>query len=258
VTVRGSKRGRHPPSERGRRLAKALWFSLVGPVLVAVISTVSIALWERLTDEERALTHTEIRLFAARDPRRFIVASNDHGTCTAESNVDPGVPEAHRCFGRTKRNYEGQPVQFLYDPCWDIRVYIGEGRERLMCVANPWTRNATMFTVKGWTRFSEKPPRVRTTAERPPYKPRSLRKAPPWALELDNGQSCVFVSGATEVMAGMRWNYFCGKGADFKPDRPGGGWVIGFPERTRAVWRVSFLAHQDVQAVPVAVRVAWY
>ncbi len=60
---------------------------------------------------------------------------------------------------------------------------------------------------------------------------RGLRlRGQPWGLRLVDGEECTFMTGATDVVAGMRLNYACTK-----------GWGIGVPDRTKAVWQISYI-----------------
>ena len=47
-----------------------------------------------------------------------------------------------------------------------------------------------------------------------------------WGLRLTSGDTCVFVTGATDVVAGERLNYACAKD----------GWIIGAPDRSTVTW----------------------
>jgi hypothetical protein len=49
----------------------------------------------------------------------------------------------------------------------------------------------------------------------------------PWGLRLSNGDTCVFATGATDVIKGERMNYGCARND---------GWIIGLPSQLTAVW----------------------
>lgn len=191
-----------------------------------------------LDNLDRALGSVQLRRDAAHPHRdspvraarltNFRVADRDHGQCNLPSNVDPGVAEAHRCFGADRHMFQGHRVTYIHDPCMDILLPPDRGKDRLACVANPWTRRVALFTVKTWTEPTRRPPYVRYV-ERPVYRRSSIGRSPAWALELENGQRCVFVSGATGVIADMRWNYFCGKGDGSRPTRREAAGSSAFP-----------------------------
>ena len=77
----------------------------------------------------------------------------------------------------------------------------------------------------------------------------SLRNQP-WNIQLSNGRHCAFSSGASNVVHGVRLNYFCGSGVNF------GLW--GFPDRRTQPWTIRsapFTATSLHQRRPI--RHAW-
>jgi hypothetical protein len=196
-------------------------------VAVGVFSTLALTSW---SGKQR--TRTEIRLFSP-VVGDFKQVANDRGPCSGFSNDDPAAPEAHLCIGRLRNGRSS-----LYDPCWETR----QGPS-LLCVQDPWSDAATVFL----------PSLGLSRAPRP-----SIRRAGPWAIELDNGEHCVSVAAATYTIAGQRANYFCGGGSGFRPDSSEGGWVVGMPDRTLALWLVSFIGTGSDSTGQVPVDVAWY
>jgi hypothetical protein len=90
------------------------------------------------------------------------------------------------------------------------------------------------------------------------YRRPSLRRLPPWAIELANGQRCVFLSGATYTVAGMRANYSCNaKGGGLVDQNT--GWIVGAPSWSRPLWSVLYAPNQTAKTFEeVDVYVAWY
>lgn len=66
-------------------------------------------------------------------------------------------------------------------------------------------------------------------------------------LELANGETCGFASGATSVLAGRRLNYFC----------DGGGTVYGDPDRSRPLWTADYRKAESPTTEAVPVRAAY-
>jgi hypothetical protein len=195
------------------------------------------------------VTHTEIRLFTSGEvlglPAGLRVRAHVTGTCNDRSNV-LGAPEAHRC-GAGK---------FIYDPC------LGYAPD-LTCVDSPWARNVVSLHATAisyllphnkiitWkTNSARNPPRVTQPSLA------SVLKTPPWAVELANGERCVFVDGATFAISGERANYECSHTTGFNDGN--GAWVIGKPDRSHEPWFVSFLDSRGSATHQVAVRVAWF
>ena len=71
----------------------------------------------------------------------------------------------------------------------------------------------------------------------------------PWALELRNGVRCVFLTGATAAVAGMRVNYGCIGNAQA---------VVGDVNRVLPEWRVFVDRGQGVDIELESVAAAWY
>lgn len=223
-----------------RRVARFMAIAVLIPVLVALLSAISIGTWEHFRSKSKP-SRTEIRLYNQTSTPQ--TAGRDSGTCSTESNVNPGVFEAHRCFGNRHFPSGNHYFTQIYDPCWG---YFGD---QVVCVDTPWDRKGTMFKVKKWSGFRDRNTRPE----------QAIRRSAPWALELSNGERCVFQSGGTYTVGGMRANYFCQhKGEhDFKGAR--GGWVVGTPSRSTAVWRALFAESQEARSFKeVGVYVAWY
>lgn len=107
--------------------------------------------------------------------------------------------------------------------------------DRVGCAESPWDREIVLVQTRQ--------PLVAAQAEP------DLEEGLPWALELEGGQRCVILSGATTSVAGMRLNYDCGAGE---------GNVVGEPDRTDALWEVFFVPEGSAELAQVSVVVAWY
>jgi hypothetical protein len=179
-----------------------------------------------------ATSRTELRYFRVSDQlsgslRSLLrVGRYDSATCGADFSIaDQGaVPEAHRCFGHGK----------IYDPCFDYAY------NELECIETPWDSVSVRVRIVKESWISHK--------HVLPARPRGTPALPPWALELTNGDRCVFLTGATGVIAGnLRLNYRCKQGT-----------VYGEPDRSGPVWLVSYAPGGVTGSIPTEVRVAWY
>jgi hypothetical protein len=68
----------------------------------------------------------------------------------------------------------------------------------------------------------------------------------PWALELTNGERCVFIQGTGGLVDGMRLNYKCGT-----------GWVVGELDQGKEVWRANYYRERILEISQVDVRRIW-
>ncbi len=108
----------------------------------------------------------------------------------------------------------------IYDPCFSESA----SSKIVACVKGPFSKDVALM------RLTKPLPQARdvvdTTSEL-----RGLRlRGEPWGLRLSDGETCVYVTGATDVVAGMRLNYACTN-----------GWGIGLPDRVTASWEVSYI-----------------
>lgn len=150
---------------------------------------------------------------------QFSAVDEDFGDCPSESFVN-GRSDAWRCF----------VGDHILDPCFETP----EAEDVVACVESPWTKRALLVEAEL------------------DYNDRYLDARPgSWALELTNGKRCVFVSGASTVVAGRRLNYFCGK-------RGRGPYLFGSPDRSKPLWRIRMAKSSTGRGMRrVAVRIAW-
>jgi len=145
------------------------------------------------------------------------------GECFAASLADETREDAWRCMSGNR----------ILDPC-----FAGFQGDRMVtaCPESPWTSRVTVLNLV-------KEP-ARTLANQA-----DIGGGLPWALELVSGARCVFLTGATAVVAGMRVNYGCVGGAQS---------VVGEVNRLLPQWRVFVDGGQSVTLQLQEVAVAWY
>jgi len=181
-------------------------------------------------------TRTEVRLFTpfilsaslAGVQRGLTVTDRVSGTCWTGSLADGGRPDAWRCMSGNR----------IYDPCFQGFERIADAQTNQLvvaCAPSPWAGTVVVLT----------PDEPLPAGERTPPAP---LEGMPWALELANGVRCVFATGATAVIAGLRLNYSC----------PDGAWVIGDVDRSADAWQVFYMPFDDYVTRQVSVTVAWY
>jgi len=92
--------------------------------------------------------------------------------------------------------------------------------------------------------------RIRLTKPLPPNPATGdPTRRPPWAIQLANGRWCLFLDGATSVVAGMRINYGC----------VGGKVLLGIPRRSSPMWTIFFAGgFNATQYQAVRIRSAWW
>ncbi|HEY7078016.1 MAG TPA: hypothetical protein VH418_21710 [Solirubrobacteraceae bacterium] len=121
------------------------------------------------------------------------VVTTKPGTCLPSSEAVPG---AFRCFSDSNA---------VLDPCWK------HGAHAVLCLPSPWARAATRMHVRG--RLG---------------RPAKGTAALPWGLRLRDGERCLLLQGASDVLRGRRINYACTRTR----------FLAGRPDRRRAVWRI--------------------
>lgn len=131
----------------------------------------------------------------------FTVSQTIHGDCWTQSLVS-GRPDAWRC----------EAGNDIYDPC-----FVGSIPTKVACGESPFSKRVVVMRLAKPIRSGAKP--VSTF-----LRPIGL----PWGLRLTNGDTCAFVAGATDAVAGERLNYSCGKS----------GWIFGDPDRSGGQWVV--------------------
>jgi hypothetical protein len=130
----------------------------------------------------------------------FTVSGNGKGSCWTHS-LSTDRPDAWRCF-------EGNNI---LDPC-----FAGPPRFAVVaCAESPFSPKVVLLRLSKALSSGDNP----TTKWLQP-------KGMPWGLRLSNGDTCVFVTGATDAVGGERLNYACRKT----------GWIIGAPDSATGTW----------------------
>lgn len=130
----------------------------------------------------------------------FTVSGTAKGSCWTHS-LSTDRPDAWRCF-------EGNDIR---DPC-----FAGPPHAAVVaCAEGPFSTKVALLKLSKPLTDGENP----TTRMLQP-------KGEPWGLRLTSGDTCVFVTGATDAVEGERLNYACAKT----------GWIIGAPDRSTATW----------------------
>jgi hypothetical protein len=167
----------------------------------------------------RRLVYSPFTASGGVDPVRRVTPGFG-GECNTASFIVRG--DVYRCFHS----------HLIRDPCYFDELGSEQlGRDVVLCVTSPWTRNAVRL-------------RADTLDGTGPLRAGS----PPWALELVNGRRCVFAGGATNVVGGRRLNYGCDSNR----------FLFGVPDTSRAVrWIRMADDFNGVGMHKVAIRVAW-
>lgn len=170
---------------------------------------------------------TQVRIFTPFNSSGLVVGleatSQVSGSCFASSAASPERPDAWRCSSDNA----------ILDPCF--QNLLGDGKT-LACAEDPFSANVTLLTL---------------TADLPDS---TVKDVPDftsllWAVELENGQQCTLLTGATAPVAGMRINYGCSDGAQ----------VVGSPDQTLPLWRVFYQTeNRSLSLDQVGVTTAWY
>ena len=152
----------------------------------------------------------------------FGIASKTKGTCWAHSRTT-SRPDAWRCSARDD----------VYDPCFEGLARTDE----VACAETPFSTSIVLIrlgkplpaSTKSFARWLE-------------------RKGVPWGLRLAGGDKCVYVTGASYLIAGKRLNYACERS----------GWVAGVPDRAVGLWTVQTVSapgEKHLVTLPIAAAV---
>lgn len=170
---------------------------------------------------------TTVRIFTPFNAGGLVVGLDSTeeltGSCFTGSIATPERPDAWRCSSDNA----------ILDPCFqDI---LGD-HTTLACAQEPFSADVILLTLTAALPEPE-------ASEEPAF------SGLPWALELDNGQQCTLLTGATAPIAGLRINYGCS----------GGSLVAGPVDRSLPAWRVFYqTADRSLSLDQVHVATAWY
>lgn len=152
----------------------------------------------------------------------FGIASKAKGSCWAHSRAT-SRPDAWRCSARDD----------VYDPCFEGLARADE----VACAETPFSTSIVLIRLgkplpassKSFARWLE-------------------HKGVPWGLRLAGGDKCVYVTGASYLIAGKRLNYACERS----------GWVAGVPDRAVGLWTVQTVSapgEKHLVTLPIAAAV---
>jgi hypothetical protein len=117
---------------------------------------------------------------------------------------------------------------YIYDPCFD-----SPDADFVVCPRDPWNGRAVRLYYD-------------TLPER--YRNGPGHNSDVWAIKLFNGRKCFFASGASDVIGGVRVNYFCSSNYA----------LVGSPKRSRKPWRIPMVRYPAKRQMrSVAIRSAW-
>jgi hypothetical protein len=128
---------------------------------------------------------------------RFHVGSRGSGYCW-EASLAAQTRNAYRCF-------QGNEI---HDPCFAASRHAAS----VACFTDPWQPVTEL-------RLTRPLPRPAAAAQGP---------ALPWTIVTTDGRRCVFMTGATALVANERINYGCTNGT----------YLIGSPDAGQPLWRI--------------------
>lgn len=153
------------------------------------------------------------------------VSQTVEGHCWVGSLADSYRSDAWRCAAGNN----------ILDPCFADPF---RNQDFLICSESPLSETVIVLNL------TEPLPVLST----PPPETVELRKALPWAIELEEGHVCHFATGATGAIGGKRLNYGC----------TGGGSVWGELDMSQPVWTAFFQPSGSTALSQLGVKAVWY
>jgi hypothetical protein len=150
----------------------------------------------------------------------FVISERSQGSCFTRS-LSTDRPDAWRCF-------EGNGI---LDPCFAQSPQ----STAVACAESPFSKTVVLLSLKKPLSDGENP-----------WTKMLQPKRMPWGLRLTSGDTCVFATGATDVVAGERMNYACRKT----------GWIIGAPDSSTAIWTARSVNWPDKHIAHVRIAAA--
>jgi hypothetical protein len=144
---------------------------------------------------------------------QFHVGSRGRGYCW-EASLASTDANAYRCF-------QGNEI---HDPCFAASSHASS----VVCFLDPWHAVTVL-------RLTRRLPRHVPAPKGPPL---------PWVIVTSDGRRCVFMTGATALVAGERVNYGCTDGS----------YLIGDPDTSRALWTIRSDRHLSLQQMHAPLR----
>jgi hypothetical protein len=137
---------------------------------------------------------------------QFHVGARGHGYCW-ESSLASTAHNAYRCF-------EGNVI---HDPCFAPSAHATS----VVCFLDPWQRVTLL-------RLTRRLPKPAAPVKGPPL---------PWTIVTADGRRCVFMTGATALVANERVNYGCTDGT----------YLIGYPNTRQPLWTIRSDRHLSLK-----------
>ncbi len=170
---------------------------------------------------------TEIRMitpFTAQGVNtKLKITKEIKGTCWTNSYINSSRPNTWRC----RANNE------ILDPCFKNPI---KDHQSVICMKTPWDKGAVLVKLNAPLPSTTKSLHF------------NVRKALPWALELNNGKYCTYSTLTTGEFSGQEITYRCDAGS----------YVIGDIDRMSKNWFVLYQGHESLYMKQVRVRTAWY
>ena len=152
----------------------------------------------------------------------YTIAQRGSGSCWTSSTTAQR-PDAWRCM----RN------NGIYDPCFAPAT---ANPRVVYCVASIRTKH--VFAMQ----LTHALPHELANAVTP------TTRAMPWSIDLADGTSCDYSSGATGVVGGRRVNFFCS----------GGRVLLGDPDRSEPVWHIRAMPQDGGKTALVTIAAAYF
>ncbi len=151
---------------------------------------------------------------------KLVVAQRYTGNCWTRSLANNSRSDAWRCMTNN----------LIIDPCF-------QDGNSVACINTPWSNKVMILKLTT--------PLPQNSLNREI----NTRTAPPWALELANGQLCSFLTGASSVIDHQRVNYSC---TSYNYN------VIGDINKSSTNWKVSLYNYNKKSVEEISVVTAWF
>ncbi len=152
------------------------------------------------------------------DPR-FTAIQTLKGNCWTASTVNPR-PDAWRCMIGNQ----------ILDPCFSANPTA----KQVACAASPLNKQLKLLTLEKPLPLSQ-------------ANPDGFLSKNPWMIELNDGQICYPLGGATMGFAGLRNNYSCGKNL-----------IFGAVDCRSSKCRVLYYKEGAISLSYVGIKSIWY
>jgi hypothetical protein len=168
----------------------------------------------------RTKTHI-YEAFTAKGKAAIHITKTVDGSCYIGS-IAAARDDAWRCISGN----------ILYDPCFSSAMAKGI----VLCVVAPWQRSGVKM------KLTKKLPK--------PYAGKPSTSGLPWGIQTTAGLKCVFATGGTAAIGGVRANYGCTTGKD---------WLWGSPSRKSQPWTI-YIAPFDAKKLSARTKIAiaWF